>query len=42
MSKWRATMGEQWFRQEYRCEFVDVDQGLFSRDVVERGRSRVM
>jgi hypothetical protein len=35
----RATMGEQWFRQEYLCEFVDVDQGLFSRDVVERAFS---
>jgi hypothetical protein len=36
----RATMGEQWFRQEYLCEFVDVDQGLFSRDVVERAFSK--
>jgi hypothetical protein len=36
----RAAMGERWFRQEYLCEFVDVDQGLFSRDVVERAFSR--
>jgi Terminase large subunit, T4likevirus-type, N-terminal len=36
----RETMGEQWFRQEYMCEFVDVDQGLFSRDVVERAFSK--
>lgn len=28
----RATMGERWFRQEYLCEFTDVENSLFDRD----------
>jgi len=32
----RAVMGEWWFRQEYLCEFVDVSDSLFSREVIER------
>ncbi len=32
----RQTGGEDYFRQEYCCEFVDVDGSMFSRDVVER------
>ena len=31
----RAVMGDWWFRQEYLCEFVDTDEGLFSRELVE-------
>jgi len=31
----RATLGEQWFRQEYECEFVDGTSGLFGLDMVE-------
>lgn len=30
----RGRMGERWFRQEYLCEFLEVDSGLFSRDLV--------
>lgn len=30
----RESMGELWFRQEYLCEFVDVENSLFDRDVV--------
>ncbi len=33
----RATMGEDWFRQEYMCEFVDIDGTVFARDLVEKG-----
>jgi hypothetical protein len=29
-----ATMGDQWFRQEYCCEFVDSVSGVFDRDLV--------
>jgi hypothetical protein len=32
----KTSMGEQWFRQEYMCEFVDVGGSLFDRDVIER------
>jgi hypothetical protein len=32
-------MGEQWFRQEYLCEFVDTVSGVFDRDLVERAIS---
>ena len=32
-------MGEQWFRQEYLCEFVDAVSGVFDRDLVERAMS---
>jgi hypothetical protein len=32
-------MGEQWFRQEYLCEFVDTVSGVFDRDLVERAMS---
>lgn len=35
----KAAMGERWFRQEYMCEFVDVDQGMFNRDAIERAFS---
>jgi hypothetical protein len=31
----RGQMGAQWFRQEYMCEFVDAESGVFSRDMVE-------
>src|SRR5712692_531610 len=30
----RAAMGDWWYRQEYLCEFVDADDGLFNRDVI--------
>jgi Terminase large subunit, T4likevirus-type, N-terminal len=32
----RAVMGDRWFRQEYMCEFVDVNDSLFSRESIER------
>jgi hypothetical protein len=32
----RETMGERWFQQEYMCEFVDTESGVFERDLVER------
>jgi phage FluMu gp28-like protein len=32
----RASLGERWFRQEYLCEFVDTNDALFSRELVER------
>jgi hypothetical protein len=31
----RATMGERWFRQEYLCEFVQTEDGVFDRELVE-------
>jgi len=36
----RAAMGEQWFRQEYLCEFGDAGGSLFSRDVIEGAFSK--
>jgi hypothetical protein len=35
LEKERDAMGDRWFRQEYLCEFVDSDSGIFGRDVVE-------
>ena len=32
----RSTMGEDWFRQEYMCEFIDVNGTVFARDIVEK------
>jgi hypothetical protein len=32
----RECMGEEWFRQEYLCEFLDVGGALFDRDTIER------
>lgn len=32
----KRTMGEQWFGQEYLCEFTDVSNSLFDRDLIER------
>jgi hypothetical protein len=32
----RASLGDRWFRQEYMCEFLEADDALFSREVVER------
>ena len=34
-----ATMGEQWYRQEYGCEFTDVNSGVFDLGLVERAVS---
>ncbi len=36
----RRTMGERWFRQEYMCEFTEVEDGVFSRELVERAFTR--
>ena len=36
----RKTMGEWWFRQEYLCEFVDTDDGVFDRELVEAALSK--
>jgi hypothetical protein len=32
----RRKMGERRFRQEFLCEFLDDDESLFRRDIVER------
>jgi hypothetical protein len=32
----RSTMGEDWFRQEYMCEFIDLNGTIFVRDLVEK------
>jgi phage FluMu gp28-like protein len=32
-------LGEQWYRQEYLCEFLDSVSGVFDRDLVERAMS---
>ena len=31
----RLAMGDAWFRQEYLCQFVDSERGVFDRDLVE-------
>jgi hypothetical protein len=31
----RASLGDRWFRQEYLCEFLEADDALFTRDVVD-------
>ena len=31
----RTMLGERWFRQEYLCEFVDVNNSLFDRELLE-------
>jgi hypothetical protein len=31
----QRVLGEQWFAQEYMCEFTDNGQSLFPRDLVE-------
>ena len=36
----KAAMGEQWFRQEYLCDFVDTNASLFDRDLIERAFSK--
>ena len=36
----KAAMGQQWFRQEYMCEFVDASASLFDRDVIEKAFSK--
>jgi hypothetical protein len=32
----RRSLGDRWFRQEYLCEFLEADDALFSREMVER------
>jgi Terminase large subunit, T4likevirus-type, N-terminal len=32
----RRSLGDRWFRQEYLCEFLEADDVLFKREVVER------
>jgi hypothetical protein len=32
----RAAMGDRWFKQEYLCEFDDVQSGVFDSDLVAR------
>jgi hypothetical protein len=36
----RAAMGQRWFGQEYLCEFVDVNDGVFDRELVEAALSK--
>jgi hypothetical protein len=35
----RVNMGERWFRQEFLCEFVETESGVFDPDLVERAVS---
>lgn len=35
----RATIGDRWFRQEYLCEFVQTEDGVFDAELVERAVS---
>ena len=36
----RRAMGERWFRQEYLCEFVDVSDSVFDRELLEKALSK--
>lgn len=36
----RRAMGERWFRQEYCCEFVETQDAMFTREMVERAITR--
>jgi hypothetical protein len=36
LNEQRPSMGEYWFRQEYLCEFVDLESSCFDRDLIER------
>ena len=38
----RARMGERWFKQEYLCDFVDVNDGVFDRELVEAALSKTL
>ncbi len=35
----RASLGDRWYRQEYLCEFMEADDVLFDREIVERALS---
>ncbi len=35
----RRSLGERWFRQEYLCEFLEAEDVLFRREMVERAFS---
>lgn len=35
----RTRIGDWWYRQEYGCEFVDLDDQVFSTDLIERALS---
>jgi hypothetical protein len=35
----KAALGERYFRQEYCCEFGEIEDGLFSRETLERAFS---
>ena len=35
----RRSLGDRWFRQEYLCEFLEADDVLFRREMVERAFS---
>lgn len=35
----RETMGERWFRQEFLCEFVQTESGVFDLELVEKAVS---
>ena len=32
----RRSLGDRWFRQEYLCEFLESDDVLFRREMIER------
>jgi len=31
----KANAGDKWYRQEYLCEFVDIDGAVFPRDTID-------
>ena len=33
--KEKAALGDAWFRQEYLCEFLDLEDSLFAPDVLQ-------
>jgi len=32
----RRAVADRWFRQEYLCEFVDLEEVLFTQEMLER------
>ena len=35
----RAALGEWWFRQEYLCEFLEMEGALFTEEMIQRAFS---
>jgi phage FluMu gp28-like protein len=32
----RRAMGDRWFRQEYMCEFLEMEGALFTEEMIQR------